>query len=111
MQKQYSEKIKGLFSNEAFVKKFEELDNVEKIAELFKEFGVELTDEEIADFVNSAIEAKKNEELDDEELENINGGAIGFGAVAATWAFAVDYWGGTREACVATYSFWRNVFR
>ena len=110
MQKQYSEKIKGLFSNEAFAKKFEELDNVEKIAELFKEFGVELTDEELADFVNSAIDATKNEELNTVELESVNGG-IGWGAVAATWAFAVDYWGGTREACVATYSFWRNAFR
>lgn len=110
MGKAYESKIKELFSNEEFLKKFEALEEVEKIADLFKDFGVEMTDSELADFVKAAIEEKKGAELGEADLENVNGG-IGWGAVAATWAFAVDYWGGTKEACVATYSFWRNVFR
>lgn len=111
--KAYEEKIKALFKNEEFTKKMETLEEIEKIGELFKEYDVELTDEELADLLQSAIDAKQEGELDESDLENVSGGLVG-GAVkllGATCRFACDYWGGTKEAVNATVNFWVGVFR
>lgn len=110
MQKSYENKIKELFNNEEFVKKFQALEEIERLGDLFKEFNTDLTDEEVSDFVKAAIVTKQGDELGEDDLETVSGG-LGWGAVAATWSFAVSYWGGTKEACAATYSFWRDVFR
>lgn len=110
MKKPYEEKIKALFANEEFAKKFEALDDIEKIGQLFAEYGVEMSEAELADFVKAAIDANKGAELGEKDLEDVAGGAP-WGAIGIAWGFAVDYWGGTRQAVNATYNFWRNVFR
>ena len=113
MKKAYEDKIKALFTNEELTKKMEALEDIEKIGELFKEYGVDMAEEELADFLQSAIDAKQKTELDVSELENVAGGLIG-GAVkllGATWGFACDYWGGPKQAINATVSFWSGVFR
>ena len=110
MKKPYEEKIKALFANEEFAKKFEALEDIEKIGQLFAEYGVEMSEAELADFVKAAIDDHKGAELVEKDLEDVAGGAP-WGAIGIVWGFAVDYWGGTREAVNATYNFWRNVFR
>ena len=107
MKKSYEDKIKAVFDNETFAKKFAELDNIENVGTLFAEFGVELTEEELADFIKTPVESKqsKSDELDENDLESVAGG----GAISRTWKFAENYWGGTRQAAQATYDSWYDI--
>lgn len=110
MAKAYESKIKGLFENEEFVAKFKALEDLEKVGELFKEYGVELTEEELVDFVKSPAEASKSgeaKELSADDLESVSGGVWwGIKAVGAAWGAAVDYWGSPGRAVERTASFW-----
>lgn len=105
-------KIKELFDNEAFVNKFNEATNPEELKGVFEEFGLEISDEDLTELIKAPMDEQK-EELSEDDLGDVSGGVVG----AALWAlkktcqYSVNYWGGPKEAVVATYSFWRNVFR
>ena len=103
----YEEKIKGLFGNEEFVKKFDEVGAPEELKQLFDDYGAELTDEEIAEVINAATNGTAAE-LDEAALENVNGGIFTtLGAIlAGSWAFAVEVYGSPKAAVREIGLFW-----
>lgn len=103
----YEEKIKGLFGNEEFVKKFNEVSAPEELKQLFGDFGVELTDEEVAEVINTAVKAG-DEEFDEAALENVSGGVIATlsAILAGSWALAVKTYGSPEAAVREIGIFW-----
>ncbi|MBE5811168.1 MAG: hypothetical protein E7318_09585 [Clostridiales bacterium] len=103
----YEEKIKGLFGNEEFVKKFDEVGGPEELKQLFDDYGAELTDEEIAEVINAATNGTAAE-LDEAALENVNGGVIKTLATIlfASWKFAVKTYGSEEKAIREIGLFW-----
>ncbi len=104
----YEEKVRTLFENSDFTTKFSALDSIEDVGSLFKEYGVDIPDAELADFINAPITANKADELADTDLNGISGGAPWY-LVGFTWKIACDYWGGPKEAAAQTYSFWKKT--
>lgn len=101
-------KIKELFGNEEFVKKIEGLESPAEMSAVFKEYGVEMSEDDMAEFMKAAMKKESGEELGEEALEDVNGGLIGL--LNWTWNRAVNYWGGEKQAVQATVNFWYNTF-
>lgn len=105
----YESKIKELFGNEEFAAKFKTVETPEKLEELFKEYGAELTPEEMENIFKAPIAEKKGEvELSADDLADVSGGIVGTAlkALAFTWGYACDVWGGPQEAVIGTYNYW-----
>lgn len=113
MAKAYEEKIKGLFANEEFVAKFKAIEDVEKMDSLFKEYGAELTEEELMDFIKAPVEAKRaGGELSADDLDSVNGGVAAFLAtkvLPAVWGWSVSEWGSPERAVERTATFWAKA--
>lgn len=93
------ERIKEIFSDEAFVKQLLEQEEPEQVQVLLAEKEIDLSIEEIVkvqDIVEKQLNGEENlEELSDDDLENVSGGvgaafAIGLivAGVVGTGAFA-----------------------
>ncbi len=108
MKKIYEEKVMNLFKNSDFTTKFAALDSIEDVGGLFTEYGVEIPDAELADFINASIAANKGDELTDADLDGVSGGAPWW-LVNVAWGIACEYWGGPKEAASQTYSFWKKT--
>ena len=106
----YEAKLKVLFGNEAFVQKFAAITDPASIKPLAAEFGVELTDEELAEVINAA--APLNDELDEAALSTVSGGIFGvLGAMlGASWNFAVKTYGSPEKAIQGIGSYWVKKF-
>lgn len=64
------ERINALLADEAFVAKMEQAESVEAVAALFQAEGVEVTAEEIGEYLG-----KIEDELDENALDDVAGGA------------------------------------
>ena len=75
------ERIKEVFSDEAFVAQIFEQETAEQVQELLAEKEIELSIKEIEkikEYVEKALKGEENvEELSDEDLEDVSGGVIG----------------------------------
>lgn len=102
----YEAKIKDLFGNEAFLEKFNAVEDHEKLGDVFKEFGVELTEEELSDLIKTSL---NHAQLSADDLENVSGGGvIGVltGVLKFTWDCAVDHYGSPKKAVREIGLFW-----
>ena len=66
--------IQKLFEEEAFVARFNAIEDVAEIKKLFADNAIELTDEEVKDFLTAVVkggEQKVTGELSAEEMENV----------------------------------------
>ena len=71
-------KIEELVKNEEFVKKIAQVETDEEVRKLFKEEEIDLTDEELNEFVNgwnAKIEDGDNE-LTEDSLSAVSGGSV-----------------------------------
>ena len=93
-----TEKIKEVFSDEAFVKSLFELESTAEVQAALKEKGVEMTEEEILGIRDLLIKVEsgkisaeqlENGELSDELLEQVAGGGF-WGSV---WKFLTEWLG------------------
>lgn len=111
MEKSYIEKIQPLFANEEFEAKFKAIDDPTKFAELFEEYGVTLSNEEMADFIASANKEKAGE-LDPEDLDKVSGGAFdpisaSLKALGWTWQYACKTFGSPQRATQMILLYWK----
>lgn len=99
--------VKELFGNQEFVEKFNALEGIESAKALFAEYGVEISNEELAELVNGAIE-NVNAEFSAEDLDDVNGGIFAtLGAIlAGSWALAVKTYGSPENAVREIGLFW-----
>lgn len=108
------EKIKEIINNEEFITKMEKTE-AENMKALFTEYGVELTDEEVLEFVKEAVEEEHGDiPLNEDDLENVAGGvAVGLAlkALGWTWSFAVRTYGSSEKAAKGIVSYWKKKFR
>lgn len=109
-----NEKIKDIINNEEFIAKMEKTE-AEDMKSLFAEYGVELTDEEVLEFVKEAVEEEHGDiPLNEDDLENVAGGvAVGLAlkALGWTWKFAVRTYGSPEAAARGIISYWSKKFR
>ena len=100
--------IKELFANEEFVEKFNMLEGIEAAKVLFAEYGVEITDEELAELIEGATESVSDTELSAEDLSDVSGGVFAtLGAIlAGSWSFAVKVYGSPEKAVKEIGLFW-----
>ena len=84
------EQIQKMFSDEAFVAKFNAMEEFDEIKTLFSENNLDLSDEEIKEFIAAVVktgEQKENGELSEDQMEDVVGGsftaAIVIGGVCA----------------------------
>lgn len=104
-------RVNELLMDKTFQEKSLAVTNEEEVQELFAEFGLELTHEEVESILVQlgSMLSETSEELDEEDLENVSGGAwsivltgaaasafgiacgvtVGLGVVALGVAFAV----------------------
>ena len=106
-----NEKISVLLNNEEFAAKLASTDTAEMKA-LFAAYGVEMTDEEVLEFVQTAVEADNGQiPLNEDDLENVTGGSLVSMALKAlgwTWKFAVKTYGSEEEAAKGIISYWKK---
>lgn len=106
-----NEKMASLFENEMFVKELKEQTRPEQVRDVFAKNGVNLSDEELAEFF---AEGKKIDagELNTDELDNVAGGIFATlgGILAASWGYACKVYGGPEQAIEGIATFWYNVF-
>ena len=69
------QKVKEVFSDEAFVKELVELDTPEEVQARLKEKGVDVSVEEIEQ-IAKALQSQAEGELDEDALEDVAGGII-----------------------------------
>ena len=115
MEKNYVAKIQPLLANEEFEAKFKAIDDPAKLPDLFQEYGVTLSNEEVTDFVASACKEKAGE-LDVADLDKVSGGALtpigaALKALGWTWAYACDTFGGPARATEKILTFWGYKIR
>ena len=96
MNNNISEQIKTLFENEAFVEKFTNAEDLSEIKQLFADNGVEMSDDEVKQFVEAVLSlAEKGVgEMSEDQLDNVAGGFVGWvvlgvaaGVVGGTCAY------------------------
>lgn len=110
-----TEKIQKLFQDEAFMTKMNEVTEAEDLKALFASHGIELTDEELVEFVKAPMDSKMGEnegELDEASLDEVSGGIVekSWKALKKTWKKAVDVWGSEEETVKGCAQFWKDVF-
>lgn len=66
--------LENLFENAEFIEKFQKAESKDDLQKLFKEYGIELSREEIDEFVAELEKFGDNGELNEEELESVAGG-------------------------------------
>ena len=100
--------IKELFANESFVNRFNTLEGIESAKDLFAEYGVEISNEELAELINGATGKNMDVEFSAEELDDVNGGVFAtLGAIlAGSWKFAVKVYGSPENAIKEIGLFW-----
>lgn len=103
----YEEKIKALFGDEEFVKRFHEVSGPDELKKLFADFGTELTDEEMAEMINVAVQ-EGEVEFDEATLEDVSGGVIATlsAILAASWSLAVRTYGSPEKAVREIGIYW-----
>ena len=92
MNMDFTEKLNELLADERFVKDVCTAENTEAVKALFKSKNVAL-DDEAAKELYAKVHSDAGEELDEDALENVNGGglgaALGFCALSTVGAWAV----------------------
>lgn len=78
--------IKDLVTNEKFRAAASKVETVEEGVKLCKEYGVEITGEQLVE----AIKKSYDEELKEDELENVAGGGFVAGVYALGFVFGVS---------------------
>ena len=68
-------KIKELYENEEFIAKMKQADTSEDVKNVFAEYGVELSVEDIEEIYNECVNAE-NGELGEENLDQVSGGSF-----------------------------------
>ena len=68
--------VNNLFEDATFKEKFLQAESKDDLQKLFGEYGVELSREEIDEFVAKLDEFTAGDELSEETLEDVSGGAI-----------------------------------
>ena len=106
-------KIEKLFADVNFVETLKNAASVEDMQALFAQNGVEVTPEEMKEFVQSAVDGAAEGELGVEELTDVNGGIFTvLGAmVGASWKLACHAYGGPKEAVYGIATYWMDKFR
>lgn len=83
------EKIDELMSDNEFVGKLYACRELPEMQQLFAQNGLVLSDEEMEDIgttlQNAAGRAENNGPVNDDELENVSGGIMDFGSIAAVF--------------------------
>ncbi len=74
------EKVQNLLSDDKFISKLNEKESFMEIKDLFGENGVELSEDELKMILNAILVTvdKSNGEISETELENVNGGIVGW---------------------------------
>lgn len=105
-QEQFEMKVEGLLKNKEFCDKVGECTNLEQVANLFKQEGLEIEPNDVARLAQ-ALSDSETDEIDEAELESVTGGSvIGvlIGVLELTWETlpggkhhdrlqkVVDYW-------------------
>jgi len=80
--------IDALLHDQSFTKKIDEADSLEEVAQLFNDKGIEVT----ASDIQRAMDAAGNDELSEESLEDVAGGAAGILVAAAIGAYLLYRW-------------------
>lgn len=106
-------KAKELFGNEEFVKAFEQVEEPEKLVQLFSEYGVEVSEDDVVAMIQEATVAEKGEEISETDLYGVSGGIIRTGCklIGVTWAFAVDVYGSPEKAVDGIVGYWSNAIK
>jgi len=79
-------KIEELVKNESFIKELLSMESNEAVIALFKNNGVDITNEEVEELAKGLDQMLNSEaNLSEEELQNISGGVIGTSFVVG-WA-------------------------
>ena len=87
MNEELKNKLEPILKDEAFLKLLQDAETEDAVKALFADKGIDLSDEEVASFLD-AILLPEEGELSDEALEEVAGGLISFallplGVVAA----------------------------
>ena len=92
----------NLFENAEFLEKFQKTESKDDLQKLFKEYGLDLSREEIDEFVAEfeKVSTSTSGELDEASLEAVAGGAITIGKLAK-WC-----WGAMKAGWNAGKKFW-----
>lgn len=72
-------KIKNLFADEEFAKKFSAAEDFAEVKQLFADNGIDISDDELNHLLEAMlakIEARDGSELSEDQLENVAGGFI-----------------------------------
>lgn len=102
------QEIKSLFGNEEFVAKFNAVGDPDEIKALFKEYGVEISDEDLISLIKESVGEPAETELGEDALDDVSGGVVATLAkiLAGTWAFAVKTYGSPENAVREIGLFW-----
>ena len=71
------EKLNTLLEDEVFLNKILNAENPEEVSALFAENGITLSVKEV-EILRSRLESADNNELSEDQLENVAGGAVDF---------------------------------
>lgn len=106
-----NEKMAALFENEAFVKELKQQSSPEQVRDVFAKNGVNLSDEELADFFAEGKQIETGE-LGADDLDDVAGGIWGVlgGMLYGSWKWACKVYGSEEAAVEGIATFWYNVF-
>lgn len=92
------EMLTQVMSNEAFAARAKECKTMEELHALFKEFGADVTIDEVAEICHQVAEqVQSGNELSEDQLENVAGGFAWIPVAVGVWAVgcvAVGLWNG-----------------
>lgn len=107
-------RINELLMDQDFQKKSLEVTSKEGVQDLFKEFGVDLTEEETDDFLIQlgALLSESSDELTEDDLDGVSGGAFSLvltGAAASAFGIACGVTIGIGAVAVGGYIIYKKI--
>ena len=94
--KEKTEVFAKLSEDEAFLSALKNAESKDELKAIFEENGLPLSKEEVDTFVELAMRTINDDELTDDEMENVAGGAIGPEWIVTT---AISYGSKVVKAC------------
>lgn len=102
--------IQSLFEDSSFVEELKSAASPDGMRDVFKRHGVELSDEDFAEFLKTPT-AELQGEIDESQLDEVSGGGIIktlAGIAGAAWKWSVSIHGSPEAAFDYTVKWWVN---
>lgn len=101
MKENDSAKLQALFANDKFEAEFTAIDDPAKLPELFKEYGMPMSEEELSGLLSSVCKNKTGE-IDLSELDKVSGGITVHDALKSlgltfAWGRAMSLFGSPKK--------------